>query len=280
MNAQPVLDDYLMSLLETPAAPAPAAPPSTPGGMPAASVQAAPRPDDAAAEALADAVETAAPPMNTPAPSPLPAAPAPAPPAPRVVSPIRPVAPAPAPARGEPPPALEPRPAFAAPAAPHFRIPTALLQQRDDLGHHRRATERTSRWLRMRCDDQHYALELLKVQEVVLPATLLPLRGGARHMLGVMNLRGQVVPVVDLGLYLDRAPTSMAPCTRIVVLEEGGEVLGLQVTAVEDVTNLTDQQIEAPENTRATRITNNLFRGVARIGQQTVILLDASQLLK
>lgn len=145
----------------------------------------------------------------------------------------------------------------------------------------RRASDRASRWLRMRCDDQHYALELLKVQEVVLPATLLPLRGAARHMLGVMNLRGQVVPVLDLGLYLDRAAIVDDTLTRIVVLEEQGEILGLRVSAVEDVTTLTDGQIEPPDNTRMCRITHPLFRGVARLaGQQTVILLDASELLR
>lgn len=145
----------------------------------------------------------------------------------------------------------------------------------------RRASDRASRWLRMRCDDQHYALELLKVQEVVLPATLLPLRGAARHTLGVMNLRGQVVPVLDLGLYLDRAPIVDDTLTRIVVLEEQGEILGLRVSAVEDVTTLTDGQIEPPDNTRMCRITHPLFRGVARLaGQQTVILLDASELLR
>jgi len=145
----------------------------------------------------------------------------------------------------------------------------------------RRASDRASRWLRMRCDDQHYALELLKVQEVVLPATLLPLRGAARHTLGVMNLRGQVVPVLDLGLYLDRAAIVDDTLTRIVVLEEQGEILGLRVSAVEDVTTLTDGQIEPPDNTRMCRITHPLFRGVARLaGQQTVILLDASELLR
>ena len=155
-----------------------------------------------------------------------------------------------------------------------------FLQTPIDSGARRRAAEPTTRWLRMRCDDQHYALELLKVQEVVLPGALLPLRGAARHMLGVMNLRGQVVPVVDLGLYLGRRTIESDASTRIVVLEEQGEILGLRVSAVEDVTNLTEQQIEPPDNARVGRIANHLFRGVARLHGRAVILLDASQLLK
>ncbi|MBP7599344.1 chemotaxis protein CheW [Pseudoxanthomonas mexicana] len=183
------------------------------------------------------------------------------------------------------PPTTPPAPApTVAPAAPRALAPLPatpyLLATPPDTGERRRATERKTRWLRLRCDQQHYALELLKVQEVVRPATLLPLRGAAPHMLGVMNLRGQVVPVIDLGLYLGRRAVDVDATTRIVVLEEHGEILGLRVTAVEDVANLTDQQIESPDNARVGRMSNPLFRGVARLNECAVILLDASRILQ
>ena len=183
------------------------------------------------------------------------------------------------------PPTTPPAPApTVAPAAPRALAPLPatpyLLATPPDTGERRRATERKTRWLRLRCDQQHYALELLKVQEVVRPATLLPLRGAAPHMPGVMNLRGQVVPVIDLGLYLGRRAVEVDATTRIVVLEEHGEILGLRVTAVEDVANLTDQQIESPDNARVGRMSNPLFRGVARLNECAVILLDASRILQ
>ncbi|WP_421574726.1 chemotaxis protein CheW [Stenotrophomonas maltophilia] len=143
----------------------------------------------------------------------------------------------------------------------------------------RRAAERTSRWLRLRCGAQAYALELLKVQEVVLPVPLLPLRGTSPAMLGIMNLRGQVVPVMDLGIHLGSSAAGNDANTRIVVLEENGETMGLRVSAVEDVANLTDSQIEPPDTARICQISNDLFRGVARGGAQPMILLDATQLL-
>lgn len=143
----------------------------------------------------------------------------------------------------------------------------------------RRAGERISRWLRLRCGTQAYALELLKVQEVVLPVPLLPLRGTAPAMLGIMNLRGQVVPVMDLGLHLGAAAAEDDAQTRIVVLEEDGETIGLRVSAVEDVANLTDSQIEPPDTARICQISNELFRGVARVSQRPMILLDATRLL-
>ena len=193
-------------------------------------------------------------------------APAPPPPAaatPKASTPIAPVA------RRTPP--------------PRSRLPAniqAMFQPApSDPSPHRRAAERSTRWLRLRCGPQTYALELLKVQEVVLPVPLLPLRGTNRSILGIMNLRGQVVPVLDLGVHLGAGPVDQDTHTRVVVLEENGETMGLRVSSVEDVTSLTDHQIEPPDTTRLCRISNHLFRGVARISSQPVILLDATHLL-
>ncbi len=187
------------------------------------------------------------------------------------------VAPAP------PPPARTARPAPApAPAAP-AAVPNTwqeLQAQAARPPQQRRASERTSRWLRLRCGAQAYALELLKVQEVVLPVPLLALRGAAPSMLGIMNLRGQVVPVLDLCRHLGVPVTEDSAQTRIVVLEESGETLGLRVSAVEDVANLTDSQIEPPDTARICQISNELFKGIARIGSQPMILLDATRLLQ
>ncbi|WP_425602398.1 chemotaxis protein CheW, partial [Stenotrophomonas acidaminiphila] len=212
---------------------------------------------------------------------------------PSTASPVTPVvvpavaAPVPAPA---PAPARAPARSAAAPAVDEAAPPAVAdgdnvwaalqAQAREPQRPQRRASERTSRWLRLRCGTQAYALELLKVQEVVLPVPLLGLRGTAASMLGIMNLRGQVVPVIDLGLHLGFAAVGEGSQTRIVVLEEKGEVLGLRVSAVEDVANLTESQIEPPDTARICQISNTLFRGVARIGQQPMILLDASELLQ
>ena len=176
-------------------------------------------------------------------------------------------------------PAMAPRSAEAASPAPPALAAIAALSAQEPGLPHRRAADRSSRWLRLRCAGQAYGLELLKVQEVVLATPLLPLRGTPPAMLGVMNLRGQVVPVLDLGVHLGQAPQPATAATRYVVLEEKGETLGLRVSAVEDVVNLTEQQIEAPDRTRAGRIHSDLFRGVARQSGDPVILLDASGLL-
>ncbi len=286
MNGTDVLDDYLGELLlDAIPAPAPAAAPVAVAVAPAAADApvAVPAPVPAApVPARADPV--------IPTPAPPAAVAAPAVTAPAAAAPIPAPIPSPAPAAkpalartAAPPAASESSPApTATPTAADGNNVWAALQAqaREPQRPQRRASERTSRWLRLRCGAQAYALELLKVQEVVLPVPLLGLRGTAASMLGIMNLRGQVVPVIDLGLHLGFAAVGEGSQTRIVVLEEKGEVLGLRVSAVEDVANLTESQIEPPDTARICQISNTLFRGVARIGQQPMILLDASELLQ
>lgn len=287
MNGTDVLDDYLGELLlDAIPAPAPAAAPVAVAVAPAAADApvAVPAPVPAAPVPAAPVPARADPVIPTPAPPAAVAAPAVT--APAAAAPIPSPAPAakPALARTAAPPAASessPAPTATPTAADGNNVWAALqAQAREPQRPQRRASERTSRWLRLRCGAQAYALELLKVQEVVLPVPLLGLRGTAASMLGIMNLRGQVVPVIDLGLHLGFAAVGEGSQTRIVVLEEKGEVLGLRVSAVEDVANLTESQIEPPDTARICQISNTLFRGVARIGQQPMILLDASELLQ
>jgi purine-binding chemotaxis protein CheW len=240
---------------------------------PAPAAEARPGWDDLPDEVLHDSAPAVAPvPVAVPAPAPATPVAAPAP----AAAPPAPVA------RAAPAPAPRPAPALPARSGRPNSWEELQAQARDPASsprENRRASERASRWLRLRCGTQAYALELLKVQEVVLPVPLLPLRGTAPAMLGIMNLRGQVVPVMDLGIHLGSGPTANDANTRIVVLEEDGETMGLRVSAVEDVANLTDSQIEPPDTARICQISNDLFRGVARVTAQPMILLDATQLL-
>ncbi|GIX40190.1 MAG: hypothetical protein KatS3mg128_1239 [Silanimonas sp.] len=145
-------------------------------------------------------------------------------------------------------------------------------------GQERRASRRSSRWLRLHVHQQDYAVELLKVQEVLLPVPVLPMRDTSPAILGVMNLRGVVVPVLDLGLWLGLEEVQDTPQTRYVVLEQNGECLALKVTAVLDVHAIADADIEPAEHTLAAP-ESAMLSGVTRLNSQPVILLDAAGLL-
>ncbi|UNK43941.1 chemotaxis protein CheW [Luteimonas sp. S4-F44] len=240
MNAAEVVDDYLGVLLS--AAPVPTAPAPTP--PPAVAAPPVPAPHS-----------------PTPAPTSAPPPPAPAAPQPR-------------------PPAPAARAQTAAAAAPARASPrVASAPAHDDIPPPRRSGERQARWLRLRCGGQIYGLELLKIREVVLPAPLLPVRGASPCLAGLMNLRGQVVPVVDLGLQLGDTAVEDTPSTRIVVLEEHGDTLGLRVSTVEDVAVVSDAQIEGAHTSRLAPVGDHRIRGIARLGGAVMLLLDASRLL-
>ena len=208
-------------------------------------------------ELLADvAVAAVEPPAVAPAPAaptPKPAPAAPAGIAANVAAEIAVAVPAPAPV------AREPRPAPADTTA---------------IGTPTRAVASSSRWLRVGIGRDHYAFELLRVQEVVRVAPIVAMRGASAAVLGVMNLRGRIVPVFDLGRWLGGADVVTSEHSRIVVVERDDELIGVLVTVVEDVATLGREHIEPPLVGSAP----GAIVGIARVGQVPTVLLDANAL--
>jgi len=176
------------------------------------------------------------------------------------------------------PPAFVPSVQRADPALVPPSSGVAEARRRDDAATERQSGPRSSRWLRLRVHRHDYAVELLKVQEVLLPVGVLPLRDTEPALRGVMSLRGVVVPVLDLGLWLGLEEVSDTPQTRFVVLEHNGDSLALKVSVVLDVHAVADPEIEPAEHTLV-EPSVALLRGVTRLNGQPVILLDAVGLL-
>lgn len=161
--------------------------------------------------------------------------------------------------------------ALSAPPAPALPREAALPQPPDPPAVDSKAPA-GQRWLRMAVGNDRYAVELLRVQEVVRWSPLIAIRGAAPSLLGVMNLRGRVVPVHDLGLWLHCAPVQVDERSRIVVLELQDELVGLLVTAVTDVVTLDGAQIEPPP----CGLDDRIGMGIARTpGAPPTVLLDA-----
>ncbi len=169
----------------------------------------------------------------------------------------------------------EPTPAPAAPpvrAAPAAAQPVPGDADEEDEDPHTHAAPLGQRWLRVAIGDDRYAVELLRVQEVVRLAPVIAVRGAVPSLLGVMNLRGRVVPVHDLGSWLRRQPVEPDERARIVVLEYQDELVGLMVSAVTDVVTLDAPQIEPP----TPGLRDRIGMGIARTpGAPPTVLLDA-----
>lgn len=198
-------------------------------------------------------------------------------------SPVAEVALEPTPARPPPAASYAPIPPVAEPVAPApmlarppAAIPSMPLQRQEPAPAHRPSQGSTTgnRWLRAMLGTDRYAFELLRVQEVVRTTPIIALRGTSSAMLGVMNLRGRIVPVFDLALWLGTGRVEVDEHARIIVVERDDELIGVLVSAVDDVVTLAREHIEPP----LPGSDPGGVVGIARVSRAPTVLLDANAL--
>ncbi len=143
-------------------------------------------------------------------------------------------------------------------------------------------TARTVQYLGFSLAEELYAIELLRIREIIehLPITRVP--GMPPPVLGVINLRGRVVPVVDLAVKLGLGPRPLTrwTCFIIVDAQQDGErvPLGLLVDSVSEVLDLGAGDIQPPP-AFGTRLGADCLRGVGRQQERFLLLLDLDRLL-
>lgn len=123
--------------------------------------------------------------------------------------------------------------------------------------------------LSFRLDRQEYGIDILAVQEIrgfVAPTRLAQ---AAAHVLGVMELRGEVLPIVDLRQLLG-LPTPFSTETVTIVIRLNGQALGLVVDAVSEVRRLSASQLHAMP---AGRVEQPLLAGLARLEDAAALLV-------
>ena len=141
------------------------------------------------------------------------------------------------------------------------------------------AVEKFHRWLRFQMGGQSYAVELLKVQEVQRVPDILPVRGASSHVMGVMNLRGQIIAVIDLGACIGLPHEPLTEASRVIVLETEEETVGLLVSAVAEVISLSERAVENPVSS-IPALPREALIGIARHGSHMSVLLDATVFLR
>ena len=130
--------------------------------------------------------------------------------------------------------------------------------------------------------DELFAADIKSVREIIQhgPMTSMPLM--PRFVRGVINLRGAVVPVIDLQARFGRPPAQVGKKTCIVMVEavrEGERIeLGLLVDAVSAVVEIPASAIEPPPNFGAT-VRRDFIRGMGRLGQRFVVIMAPEKAL-
>jgi purine-binding chemotaxis protein CheW len=135
----------------------------------------------------------------------------------------------------------------------------------------------TSQYLTFKLEDEVFALDIGKVREVLDFTLIAKVPQTPDFMLGVINLRGTVAPVVDMRLKLamTRTETTVNTCIIIVEIEIDGEttVLGALVDSVQEVMDLDPDQIEPPPRI-GTRLNTKFIKGMGKRDNQFIIILD------
>lgn len=125
---------------------------------------------------------------------------------------------------------------------------------------------------------EEYGLEILKVQEIRGYDAVTQIANTPDFIKGVVNLRGKIVPIVDLRIKFHLNKVEYDEFTVVIILNLSGRVVGIVVDGVSDVTALKEEQIsEVPA--LVTSIDTKYILGLATVESQMLILVDIEQLM-
>lgn len=127
-----------------------------------------------------------------------------------------------------------------------------------------------------------FAVGILAIKEIIEYGQLTEVPRMPEFIRGVINLRGAVVPVVDLGARFGKAPTQVSRRTCIVIVEvrdgDGYQVVGIMVDAVNEVLEIPAQNIEPPPAFGA-KIRADFIAGMGKVDERFVIILNVDKVL-
>ncbi|HRF47450.1 MAG TPA: chemotaxis protein CheW [Anaerolineales bacterium] len=125
---------------------------------------------------------------------------------------------------------------------------------------------------------EHYGVEISSVEGIIKLPEITSVPGAPKYVEGVTNLRGKVLPIVDLRRRFGLPARSDTAETRIVVVQMGRHIVGMIVDAVSEVLYLDDSLVEPPSTLTATT-ESAMVNGIARLEGRLIILLDLDQIL-
>lgn len=126
--------------------------------------------------------------------------------------------------------------------------------------------------------NEEYGIEILKVQEIKGFSKVTPIPNAPAFVRGVMNLRGTVVPIIDLRARFSMTEKDYDQFTVIIVVNVGTRVVGLVVDTVSDVLNIPAEAIADPPEL-ATSSETSCITGMGKLGDRIVMLLDTGRLV-
>ena len=199
-----------------------------------------------------------------------------------------------APVEPEAPPAAMAQPAVPAPqpstavgedpleALFNFRPEVALATEESYLqtlrARDEEKVEALCQWLACSLGNEEYALDIAGVSEIIKPREITDIPRAPEFILGIISLRGIIVPVYDLKKRLRLGGGELTPASRIIVCQQADRAVGLLVDSITQVVRLPADGIEPPPAVLS-GLGRELLEGVGRIQGRMLILLDLAKVL-
>ena len=133
-------------------------------------------------------------------------------------------------------------------------------------------------WVTFRLDGETCGINVMQVREVLRYTEIAPVPGAPAYVLGIINLRGNVVTVIDTRHRFGLETTDITDNTRIVIIEAESHVVGILVDAVAEVVYLRQSEIETAPNV-GNEESAKFIQGVCNKGDQLLILVELDKML-
>ncbi|MFT6917783.1 MAG: purine-binding chemotaxis protein CheW [Cognaticolwellia sp.] len=148
----------------------------------------------------------------------------------------------------------------------------------------RNASERVNindeilQWVTFKLDRETYGINVMQVQEVLRYTEVAPVPGSPIYVMGIINLRGNVVTVIDTRIRFGLESAEINDNARIVIIEAETQVIGILVDSVAEVVYLKSSEIDAAPNVGNDE-SAKFIQGVSNRDGELLILVDLNQLL-
>lgn len=150
------------------------------------------------------------------------------------------------------------------------------MGQMEDIG--TLANAGSNEFLTFRLGEEEYGIDILKVKEIRGHDPVTRIANSPEFIKGVINLRGTIVPIIDLRIKFNLANADYNQFTVVIILNVASRVLGVVVDAVSDVLALADEQIKpAPEFGGS--LDTRYIRGLGSVDERMLILIDIEKLV-
>jgi purine-binding chemotaxis protein CheW len=133
-------------------------------------------------------------------------------------------------------------------------------------------------WVTYKLGEETYGINVMQVQEVLRHTEIAPVPGAPDYVLGIINLRGNVVTVIDTRSRFGLPSSDISDNTRIVIIESDEQVVGILVDSVAEVVYLRSSEIDSAPNV-GTEESAKFIQGVSNRDGQLLILVDLNKLL-